>query len=144
FNCEGPDGAVLTLPHGADLEKLENLESMRRYAAKHAESWYKYVNETRGRRLVNGSLYLVTGWEKGSIVGMASTVMFRFKTNSRSCLDPQRVQIMATDTAGKGPTAAANRPIRHRTMQPPPQSDDLHPRICYFCLRRNMGKAFWG
>jgi hypothetical protein len=45
---------------------------MRRYAAKHAKSWYKYVNEARGRGLVNGSLYLVTGWEKAKSWGMAS------------------------------------------------------------------------
>ncbi|KAJ7922292.1 hypothetical protein B0H13DRAFT_1477925, partial [Mycena leptocephala] len=72
FNCEGPKGAVLALPHGAHLEKLENLVSMRQYAAKHAESWYKYVNETRGRGLVNGSLYLITGCEKAKSWGMAS------------------------------------------------------------------------
>ncbi|KAJ7822075.1 hypothetical protein B0H14DRAFT_1325739 [Mycena olivaceomarginata] len=72
FNCGGPSGAVLTLPIGAHLEKLENLENMRRYAARHAESWYKYVNETRGRGLANGSLYLVTGWEKADSWGMAS------------------------------------------------------------------------
>ncbi|KAJ7922296.1 hypothetical protein B0H13DRAFT_2411034, partial [Mycena leptocephala] len=72
FNCEGPKGAVLALPHGAHLEKLGNLASMRQYAAKHAESWYKYVNETRGRGLVNGSLYLITGCEKAKSWGMAS------------------------------------------------------------------------
>ncbi|KAK6984227.1 hypothetical protein R3P38DRAFT_3375232 [Favolaschia claudopus] len=72
FDCQGPDGAVLTLPHGAQLEKLENLESMRQYAAKNAESWYKYVNQTRGRGLSNGSLYLVTGWEKAESWGMAT------------------------------------------------------------------------
>jgi hypothetical protein len=72
FNCWGPSGAVLALPHGSHLEKLQNLEVMRRYAAKHAESWYKYVNETRGRGLVNGNLYLVTGWEKAESWGMAS------------------------------------------------------------------------
>ncbi|KAF8145412.1 hypothetical protein K438DRAFT_545981 [Mycena galopus ATCC 62051] len=72
FNCVGPDGALLALPHGAHLEKLENLESMRRYAAKHAESWYKHVNGERGRGLVNGSLYLVTGCEKARSWGMAS------------------------------------------------------------------------
>ncbi|KAJ7301654.1 hypothetical protein DFH08DRAFT_906608, partial [Mycena albidolilacea] len=72
FNCDGPNGAVLALPHGSHLEKLENLESMRRYAAQYVESWYKYVNETRGRGLANGSLYLVTGWEKANSWGMAS------------------------------------------------------------------------
>ncbi|KAF8145400.1 hypothetical protein K438DRAFT_545667 [Mycena galopus ATCC 62051] len=72
FHCRGPDGAVLALPHGARLKKLENLESMRQYAARHAESWYKYANGKRGRGLVNGSLYLVTGCEKAQSWGMAS------------------------------------------------------------------------
>jgi hypothetical protein len=70
FNCFGPTGAILALPHGAHLDKLENLESMRRYAAQNAESWYKYANGTRGRGLVNGSLYLVTGCEKAKSWGM--------------------------------------------------------------------------
>ncbi|KAF7374425.1 WD40 containing domain protein [Mycena sanguinolenta] len=72
FSCGEPTGAVLALPHGAHLEKLHNLESMRRYAAKHAENWYKHVNRTRGRGLVNGSLYLVTGCKKPQSWGMAS------------------------------------------------------------------------
>ncbi|KAF7374442.1 WD40 containing domain protein [Mycena sanguinolenta] len=72
FHCREPTGAILTLPHGAHLEKLENLESMRRYAAEHAESWYKYVNGPRGRGLVNGNLYLVTGCEKPLSWGIAS------------------------------------------------------------------------
>ncbi|KAJ6552802.1 hypothetical protein B0H19DRAFT_1154978 [Mycena capillaripes] len=72
FNCGAPQGAVLALPHGAHLKKLDNLESVRSYAAKHAENWYKYVNGARGRGLANGSLYLVTGWEKAKSWGMAS------------------------------------------------------------------------
>ncbi|KAJ7875184.1 hypothetical protein B0H14DRAFT_2279279, partial [Mycena olivaceomarginata] len=57
-------GSCLALPHGAHLKKLENLDPIREYAAAHAESWYKYINGPRGRGLANGSLYLVTGWEK--------------------------------------------------------------------------------
>ncbi|KAJ6624094.1 hypothetical protein B0H10DRAFT_765264 [Mycena sp. CBHHK59/15] len=72
FNCIGSKGAVLALPHGAHLEKLINLEEVRRYAAKHAESWYKYINGTRGRGLSNGTLYIITGWEKTRSWGMAS------------------------------------------------------------------------
>ncbi|KAF7336939.1 WD40 containing domain protein [Mycena venus] len=72
FSRTGPDGAVLALPHGARQVKLENRESMQQYAVKHAESWYKYVNGTRGRGLVNGSLFLVTGYEKARSWGMAS------------------------------------------------------------------------
>ncbi|KAJ6562013.1 hypothetical protein B0H19DRAFT_943299 [Mycena capillaripes] len=72
FRCRGPSGAVLALPHGAYLEKLENVEPVRRYAAKNAESWYRYINEVRGRGLANGSLYLITGCEKSWSGGMAS------------------------------------------------------------------------
>ncbi|KAF8199273.1 hypothetical protein K438DRAFT_1524429, partial [Mycena galopus ATCC 62051] len=72
FNCRAPNGAVLALPHGGHLEELRNLECVRQYAAKHAESWYKYANQKRGRGLVNGGLYLVTGWEKAKSWGMAS------------------------------------------------------------------------
>ncbi|KAJ7868838.1 hypothetical protein B0H13DRAFT_1484566, partial [Mycena leptocephala] len=71
FNCGAPQGAVLALPQGAHLEKLENLETLRIYIAKHAESWYRYIRGTRGRELENGSLYLVTGWEKAPSWGMA-------------------------------------------------------------------------
>ncbi|KAJ7289133.1 hypothetical protein C8J57DRAFT_426744 [Mycena rebaudengoi] len=72
FTCIGPNGAVLALPHGAHLEKLENVESARRYAARNSEKWYKHVKESRGRDLANGSLYLVTGVEKSPSWGMAS------------------------------------------------------------------------
>ncbi|KAF7302808.1 Pleiotropic drug resistance ABC transporter protein [Mycena kentingensis (nom. inval.)] len=66
------EGAFLALPHGSMLCRLENVEAMRRYAAANAESWYRYVNETRGRRLGNGRLYLITGWEKASVGGMGT------------------------------------------------------------------------
>ncbi|KAJ7686896.1 hypothetical protein B0H17DRAFT_1013209, partial [Mycena rosella] len=72
FNCEAPRGAVLALPHGGHLEKLENLDPIREYAAQHAESWYRYINGARGRGLSNGSLYLATGREKSQSWGMAS------------------------------------------------------------------------
>lgn len=63
---------MLALPHGSHLEKLENVEDARRYASQHAESWYRYINGTRGRGLVNGSLYLITGCEKSKSGGMAT------------------------------------------------------------------------
>ncbi|KAJ7757754.1 hypothetical protein DFH07DRAFT_699793, partial [Mycena maculata] len=72
FNCEASQGAILALPHGAHLEKLENLGKMQEYAAKNAESWYRYINDVRGRGLTNGALYLVTGCEKSPSWGMAS------------------------------------------------------------------------
>ncbi|KAJ7832935.1 hypothetical protein B0H14DRAFT_1170861 [Mycena olivaceomarginata] len=71
FRCHSPQGAVLALPHGSHLQKLRNLDTVRTYAATHAESWFRYVNGPRGRGL-DGSLYLVTGSEKTSAWGMAS------------------------------------------------------------------------
>ncbi|KAJ6512912.1 hypothetical protein C8R45DRAFT_961709 [Mycena sanguinolenta] len=72
FACQGPNGAVLALPHGGRFRRLRNILEMRDYAAKHADCWYKHVSEGRGRGLVNGSLYLVTGCEKAKSWGMAS------------------------------------------------------------------------
>ncbi|KAJ7471491.1 hypothetical protein B0H11DRAFT_2040246 [Mycena galericulata] len=72
FNSFEPTGAILALPHGAHLERLGTLGIMRRYAANNAESWYKYANQTRGRELANGSLYLITGSEKAKSWGIAS------------------------------------------------------------------------
>ncbi|KAF7374465.1 WD40 containing domain protein [Mycena sanguinolenta] len=71
FSCRQSTGAVLALPHGAHQEQLLNLRRMELYAAEHAESWYKYANITRGRGLVNGRLYLITGWEKAKSWGIA-------------------------------------------------------------------------
>ncbi|KAJ7194259.1 hypothetical protein C8J57DRAFT_566593 [Mycena rebaudengoi] len=72
FGCLGPKGAVLSLPHGSKINKLRNLEGVRRYVACHADNWYKFVNGPRGRGIGNGSLYLITGWEKCASWGMAS------------------------------------------------------------------------
>ncbi|KAJ7067212.1 hypothetical protein C8F01DRAFT_953277, partial [Mycena amicta] len=72
FDCQGPTGALLALPNGSSLRKLENIELMRRYAARNAEGWYRYINEMRGRRMVNGGLYLITGSEKAHSGGIAT------------------------------------------------------------------------
>ncbi|KAF8201900.1 hypothetical protein K438DRAFT_1671016, partial [Mycena galopus ATCC 62051] len=71
FNCHVPQGAVLALPHGSCVYKLRNLETVREYAATHAENWFKYINGPRGRGL-NGPLHLVTGCEKAASWGLAS------------------------------------------------------------------------
>jgi hypothetical protein len=39
---------------------------------KNAESWYRYVNGPRGREAANGSIYLVTGCDKGKSWGTAA------------------------------------------------------------------------
>ncbi|KAJ7223501.1 hypothetical protein GGX14DRAFT_351710, partial [Mycena pura] len=73
FTCQAPKGALLALPFGSQLKKLaKRKEEIRRYAAKNAESWYRYINGTTGRRMANGELYLITGSEKTSAGGMAT------------------------------------------------------------------------
>ncbi|KAF7345994.1 Pleiotropic drug resistance ABC transporter protein [Mycena venus] len=72
FHCNGPEGAVLALPHGAYQLKLQNLNKLRGYVTKHAASWYKYIYDSLGRELANGDLYLITGHEKAPSWGMAS------------------------------------------------------------------------
>ncbi|KAJ7868181.1 hypothetical protein B0H13DRAFT_1525272, partial [Mycena leptocephala] len=93
FNCEAPQGAVLALPYGSKLKKLENLELVRAYVAANADKWYKYINGPRGRRLANGSLYLVTGYEKTSTWGMASfhSVRKRFQLALKQTGAPQSI-----------------------------------------------------
>ncbi|KAJ7049888.1 hypothetical protein C8F01DRAFT_724098 [Mycena amicta] len=72
FRCRSTTGALLTLPFGSSLEKLQNVEALRQYAANKAEDWYRYVNCERGRQLVNGMLYLITGCEKAQAGGIAT------------------------------------------------------------------------
>ncbi|KAJ7067268.1 hypothetical protein C8F01DRAFT_1120809 [Mycena amicta] len=71
FKCSGANGVVLALPYGAHAEKHANTDVLRRYAAKHAQSWYAFANGQRGRGLRNGSLCLVYGCEKTPSWGMA-------------------------------------------------------------------------
>ncbi|KAF5389029.1 hypothetical protein D9757_005019 [Collybiopsis confluens] len=60
-------GAVLMLPTGASRVDYGDIAGMRKYAAENAESWYQYVNgPSLGREAQNGSLYLITGYDKTS------------------------------------------------------------------------------
>ncbi|KAJ7696187.1 hypothetical protein B0H14DRAFT_2650288 [Mycena olivaceomarginata] len=43
FSCDAPQGAVLALPHGSQLPKLENIQALQTYAATHAESWFEHA-----------------------------------------------------------------------------------------------------
>ncbi|KAJ6512915.1 hypothetical protein C8R45DRAFT_812510 [Mycena sanguinolenta] len=75
--CLGPQASTVIktckkLSRSSTALLLRNIAEMRHYATRHAERWYKHVNEARGRGLVNGSLYLVTGCEKAKSWGMAS------------------------------------------------------------------------
>ena len=72
------------MPQGGHSEDLLNVSSFRRYVLANAESWYMYVNNTRGREARNGDLVLVKGCDKASSWAMATftkstTYDFRLK-----------------------------------------------------------------
>ncbi|KAF5360062.1 hypothetical protein D9758_007544 [Tetrapyrgos nigripes] len=57
-------GAVLLLPAGARRVDYDGLPDIREYAKKHAASWYRYLNDQVRIDAHNGSLYLITGFDR--------------------------------------------------------------------------------
>ncbi|KAF5348394.1 hypothetical protein D9758_010917 [Tetrapyrgos nigripes] len=57
-------GAALILPEGASRVDYLALPDIRDYAAANAESWYQFVHETLRLDADNGSLYVITGYDK--------------------------------------------------------------------------------
>lgn len=66
------EAAVLIMPDGATSEDYMALGELRRYAIKHAVSWYEFINDKLMREAPNGSLYLVTGCDKSTTWGLAT------------------------------------------------------------------------
>ncbi|ESK85012.1 hypothetical protein Moror_15750 [Moniliophthora roreri MCA 2997] len=75
-------GAVLMPPNGARRVDCSHRASFREYARKNAHDWYQFVNGTLGREAENGSLYLVTGFDKSDAW---ETVLFNSSYSSQSC-----------------------------------------------------------
>jgi len=77
------------MPDGATTEDLFNHKLVEKYIAKNAQSWYTYIMEVRGRKVRNGDLRLVMGFDKvasWAIATFASSageqVRLEFKTNN--------------------------------------------------------------
>ncbi|KAJ7649653.1 hypothetical protein FB45DRAFT_1075196, partial [Roridomyces roridus] len=148
FDCCGPQGAVLTIPFGSRVEKLANLETMRRYAREHAESWYKYANGVRGRRLTNGSLYLVTGWEKAPVWGRASFQELTARSAFRLAFEP-------SPTPAPGPSASmddrynfkyrwtAAGPARTKSYGSVPGDAPLNQTVFIHGFSISLGASIW-
>ena len=64
FESSASEGAILTMPQGAHAEDLVNISRFRQYISANAESWYKFVNNIRGREARNGDVRLVIGCDK--------------------------------------------------------------------------------
>ena len=72
FESSASEGAILTMPHGANAEDLSNVSKFRQYLSANTENWYRYVNHERGREAKNGDVRLVIGCDKASSWGMAT------------------------------------------------------------------------
>jgi hypothetical protein len=72
FESSASEGAILVMPQGAYAEDLVNVSRFRQYLSANAESWYRYVNNVRGREARNGDVRLVIGCDKTSSWGMAT------------------------------------------------------------------------
>ncbi|KAJ6506266.1 hypothetical protein C8R47DRAFT_112255 [Mycena vitilis] len=134
FRCSAPQGAVLALPHGSHLKKLENIGPVRDYVAAHAERWFKYV---RGRRprLVNGSLYVVTGREKAQSWGMASF-------HSARAEFPLTFTPIASPHPPASYTWSGGNPFTTKSYHPPCGSSNQTMFIHGFSL--SLGTRAWG
>ena len=60
------------MPNGAYHEDLLNLENFLNVNSKDVEEWYRFTISTRGRRIKNGQLRLVTGCDKTNSWGIAT------------------------------------------------------------------------
>ncbi|KDR80386.1 hypothetical protein GALMADRAFT_1194831 [Galerina marginata CBS 339.88] len=72
FESSASEGAILAMPVGSNSEDLGNVIRLRRYVAKHAASWYKYIYDVRGREVLNGDVRLIIGHDKTKAWGMAT------------------------------------------------------------------------
>ena len=72
FESSASEGAILTMPEGADSEDLRNRLRFQTYIGTHAKDWYKFANGPCGREARNGDLRLVVGHDKSTSWGMAS------------------------------------------------------------------------
>ncbi|KAF5350304.1 hypothetical protein D9757_013195 [Collybiopsis confluens] len=71
FSSSAKQGALLILPEGGKRVDHRQHSKFRNYAIEFAQSWYQHVNGPLAREIQNGSLYLVTGYDKARAWGVA-------------------------------------------------------------------------
>ncbi|KAK7040130.1 SCF ubiquitin ligase complex subunit cdc4 [Paramarasmius palmivorus] len=79
---EQNSGAVLMPSKGAERIDCAHRAIFRTYAEENACNWYRFVNGTLGREAENGSLYLVTGFDKADAW---ETALFDNSSSTQSC-----------------------------------------------------------
>ncbi|KAF9538317.1 hypothetical protein CPC08DRAFT_717573 [Agrocybe pediades] len=132
FRVQEGDGAVVVMPEGAISQDLENVSIFRSYAAANAESWYRYVNVTRGREIENGELRLVIGCDKTASWAIAAVPEKNHTATIqlRAELDQSRIFSLpyAWHTSGSVQTRAGPSGSRN------PQCTDNTPKKLNQCL----------
>ncbi|KAJ3728239.1 hypothetical protein C8R42DRAFT_540764, partial [Lentinula raphanica] len=72
FRSTVPQGALLILPEDGKRIDHRQVTTFYNYAAECAIMWYTHVSGPLGRRIHNGSLYLITGFDKARAWGVAT------------------------------------------------------------------------
>ncbi|KAF8900997.1 hypothetical protein CPB84DRAFT_993802 [Gymnopilus junonius] len=72
FVTAAQEGAILTMPRGAYVQRLANNNHFDEYIASHASSWYRLANGPLKRGIKNGDLCIVLGCYKSAAWGMAT------------------------------------------------------------------------
>ncbi|KAF8810220.1 TPR-like protein [Phlegmacium glaucopus] len=93
FESSASEGAILTMPRGANSEDLGNSAAFRDYVAANVADWYKFVNGRRGREAKNGDVRLVVGFDKTTSWGIAT---FSNQSTQNNC----RLRFGPSETAG--------------------------------------------
>lgn len=120
FQSSASEGAILTIPQGAYAEDLVNVLQFRQYLSSNAESWYIYINKTRGREARNGAVRLVIGCDKASSWGMATftnstaqNFQLKFKpTGANGSRSTYRWEYSGTVEARAGPNPEETEALR--------------------------------
>ncbi|KAF9542386.1 hypothetical protein CPC08DRAFT_589817, partial [Agrocybe pediades] len=68
------EGAILTMPNGAQSEDIIGTRRMKCYMTEHMASWYKFIVGVLGYDAENGNIHLVTGYDKTNSWGVATFV----------------------------------------------------------------------
>ncbi|THU95228.1 hypothetical protein K435DRAFT_756043 [Dendrothele bispora CBS 962.96] len=89
-------GSILSLPEGARRVDYRRLPSIRDYAAKNAESWYRFLTDEVGMDAYNGSLYVITGYDRASCYENLS-----FQSSSKAASLSARFSFLPIGDIGK-------------------------------------------
>ncbi|KAL1712111.1 hypothetical protein EV715DRAFT_297385 [Schizophyllum commune] len=121
FSVEKEEGAILALPQGGSRRDAQNLKEYETQIRRHAKEWYEYVRETRGWKIDNGDLYLITGMDKALSWGALA-----FRDAQRSHEASFRFTTIAAASTG----LRLQYQWRHLTSQSARQGPDARALIC--------------